>query len=242
MEQVSWQYKKKIEEYEVVKSTVSKFMSKMLNVECSNIFYDSRTNELIYTINNESLPVRFLSSGFRTLIGMVLDISYRMAVLNPNLLGDIIEKTPGIVLIDELDMHLHPKWQWMVVSALKETFPSIQFIATTHSPLIIASCENENLISLNETNITPQYLKTTKGWQIDDVLLNIMQTDYRDPDTIDKLNRISDLTKRKLSHTITELEEKEYHNLISDVKQLLPEHDIGLDEVALSSIDDLLGG
>ena len=78
--------------------------------------------------------------------------------------------------------------------------------------------------------------------QIDDVLLNIMQTDYRDPDTIDKLNRISDLTKRKLSHTITELEEKEYHNLISDVKQLLPEHDIGLDEVALSSIDDLLGG
>lgn len=242
MEQVSWQYKKKIEEYEVVKSTVSKFMSKMLNVECSNIFYDSRTNELIYTINDESLPVRFLSSGFRTLIGMVLDISYRMAVLNPNLLGDIIEKTPGIVLIDELDMHLHPKWQWMVVSALKETFPSIQFIATTHSPLIIASCENENLISLNETNLAPQYLKTTKGWQIDDVLLNIMQTDYRDPDTIDKLNRISDLTKRKLSHTITELEEKEYHNLISDVKQLLPEHDIGLDEVALSSIDDLLGG
>lgn len=53
-----------------------------------------------------------LSSGFRNLLGMVFDIAYRMAVLNPDLLENVVEMTPGIVLIDEIDLHLHPRWQW----------------------------------------------------------------------------------------------------------------------------------
>jgi predicted ATP-binding protein involved in virulence len=242
MEYLSWKNQKKISEFEAVKNAISKFMSKMLNVKNCTIYFDGANEELMFSTDDECLPIRLLSSGFRTLIGMVLDIASRMAVLNPNLLNDIIKKTPGIVLIDELDMHLHPKWQWMVVAALKETFPSIQFIATTHSPLIIGSCKDENLISLGDTTYQAAYAKTKKGWQIDDVLLSVMNTSNRDPETNEKLNKIGHLTKLKLTRPLSVQEEQEYQSLIAEVKQLLPEHDLGLEEVALSSIDDLLGG
>lgn len=80
---------------------------------------------------------------------MVLDIAYRMAILNPFLRDEILNETPGIVMIDEVDMHLHPKWQWNIIKALKKTFPRVQFIVTTHSPIVVASCKDENLILLN---------------------------------------------------------------------------------------------
>ena len=84
-----------------------------------------------------------------------------MALLNPDLLEDI-SQTPGIVLIDELDMHLHPKWQWRIIAGLKATFPNVQFIAATHSPVIMASCKEENLIRIDANrNIT--YEKTPYG-------------------------------------------------------------------------------
>jgi predicted ATP-binding protein involved in virulence len=62
-----------------------------------------------------------------------------MAALNPQLLGDAVHQTPGVVLIDELDLHLHPNWQRIVVGKLMEAFPKVQFIGTTHSPFIIQS-------------------------------------------------------------------------------------------------------
>ncbi len=148
MEQISWQQEKPILEYEVVKRAVSDFMKFMQDGEGVTVSYDKRTEELVYSDGEETLPIRLLSSGFRNLLGMVFDIAYRMAVLNPDLLDDITEKTPGVVLIDEIDMHLHPNWQWRVVEALKHTFPKVQFIATTHSPIIIASCKEEKLIAL----------------------------------------------------------------------------------------------
>lgn len=148
MEQISWQQEKPILEYEVVKRAVSDFMKLMQDGEGVTVSYDKRTEELVYSDGEETLPIRLLSSGFRNLLGMVFDIAYRMAVLNPDLLDDITEKTPGVVLIDEIDMHLHPNWQWRVVEALKHTFPKVQFIATTHSPIIIASCKEEKLIAL----------------------------------------------------------------------------------------------
>ena len=68
-----------------------------------------------------------------------------MALLNPDLKSHIAD-VPGIIMVDELDMHLHPKWQWNVIQALRNTFPNVQFIAATHSPIIISSCKDETLI------------------------------------------------------------------------------------------------
>lgn len=247
MEQIAWQEEKNIAEYEAVKEAVSKFMQIMLDSKHINIFYDKRTEELMYSNTLETLPVRFLSSGFRTLLGMVLDISYRMAVLNPNLLEDIISNTPGIVLIDEIDMHLHPNWQWKVVEALKTTFPKIQFIATTHSPIVISSCQNENLIMLNPIDLfldKPSEIiheRTVKGWQVDDVLKQYMNSNNRDPETTEKLSELSTLGKKKLSGKMSEDDYNKYKHLIKELRTLLPQDDIGIEEAALLSISELIG-
>lgn len=246
MEQISWQQGKKIAEYECVKNAVSSFMESMLDISNIHIYYDKRTEELIYSNADEMLPLRFLSSGFRTLIGMVLDIAYRMAVLNPDLLSDIIRKTPGIVLIDEIDMHLHPKWQWRVVKALKQTFPKVQFVATTHSPLIIASSYNENIISLKNTtsdsgySLQPTYSKSAKGWQIDDVLEDIMETGNRDPETLLKMGTLTELSKKKKLNLLSLDETEKYFRIIEELRELLPEDDIGIEEATFMAINDIL--
>lgn len=90
-----------------------------------------------------------LSDGYRNLIGMAADIAYRCIQLNPQLLDRAVVDTPGVVLIDELDLHLHPNWQKSVVNDLKAAFPNIQFIATTHSPFIVQSLAADELVDLD---------------------------------------------------------------------------------------------
>ena len=90
-----------------------------------------------------------MSAGYRVMVGLIADLAYRCIVLNPHLGKDAITGTSGIVLIDEIDMHLHPLWQRHIVSDLMRCFPKIQFIATTHSPFIVQSLKREQVISLN---------------------------------------------------------------------------------------------
>ncbi len=94
-------------------------------------------------------PFRNLSDGQRIMLWLVADIAYRAAWLNPQLEDRVLQETDGIVLIDEIDLHLHPKWQRHVVDDLKRTFPKIQFIATSHSPFIIQSLQPGELLSLD---------------------------------------------------------------------------------------------
>lgn len=247
MEFRSWKKKKDILEYETAKNTITKFMGFMLNEENVKVYYDENLEELMYSDGKEFSPLRLLSSGFRTILGMVLDIAARMAILNPNLLGDITKETNGIVLIDEIDMHLHPKWQWKIVKALKATFPKVQFIATTHSPLIISSCKDEHLISmathnsLSKEHFAPEYSNTLKGWQVDDVLAFKMHTGNRDPETLNKLKELNSLGRKKNSRELTDEERQKYDELIIELRLLLPEGDIGIEEAALFSIEDMLG-
>lgn len=96
------------------------------------------------------LPLQMLSDGYRNVIKIILDIAARMCILNPYLKGEALKKTPGIVLIDEIDLSLHPTWQRRIVGILKELFPKIQFICATHSPFIIQSLEEGELITLDQ--------------------------------------------------------------------------------------------
>lgn len=247
MEQISWQQEQTILEYEIVKRTVSKFMQFMQDDEKIHIFYDKRTEELLYSNEEETLPIRLLSSGFRNLLGMVFDIAYRMAVLNPDLLEDITSVTPGVVLIDEIDMHLHPNWQWKVVDALKKTFLNVQFIVTTHSPIIVASCKEEKLIMLQLEDVfldKPSEIifgKTVKGWMVDSVLKEYMHSGNRDPETSAKLEHLTELAKKKMSGSMDEKGTEEYVELISELSSILPEDDIAVEEAAFMSIDEILG-
>jgi len=247
MEQVAWQQEQEILEYEAVKDTVSKFMQLMQEDDRIHIFYDKRTEELVYSNEEEILPIRLLSSGFRNLLGMVYDIAYRMAVLNPDLLDEAVEKTPGIVLIDEIELHLHPDWQWKVIDALKKTFPRVQFIATTHSPIIIASCKDERLITLQLDDVfldKPSEVvlgKTLKGWMVDSVLKKYMGTENRDLETVSKLKRLTELAKSKLAGAMDAADREEYERLIGELSEILPEDDIAVEEAAFLSIGEILG-
>ncbi len=124
------------------------------------IFYDIEEDQLMAmrsTNQHERLPFNYLSEGQRNIIGMVADIAYRCVLLNPHLELEATAKSEGIVLIDELDLHLHPKWQRTIVAKLKKTFPNLQFITTSHSPFIIQSLKNKELIDLEGKNMNDDY-------------------------------------------------------------------------------------
>jgi predicted ATP-binding protein involved in virulence len=87
------------------------------------------------------MRVDFLSDGIRSMLAMVGDIAYRCVKLNPHLGESAAQKTAGVILIDEVDMHLHPRWQQLVLTQLQKAFPQIQFIVTTHSPQVLTSVD-----------------------------------------------------------------------------------------------------
>lgn len=97
-----------------------------------------------------SIPFEHLSDGQRTILGLFCDIARRVAILNPHMEAEASLKTKGVVLIDELDLHLHPKWQRKIIENLQNCFPNMQFICSTHSPFLIQSLNNGKLIQLGK--------------------------------------------------------------------------------------------
>ncbi|MBE8167996.1 MAG: AAA family ATPase [Shewanella sp.] len=116
----------------------------------SNVRYTASAKELIASHPNQgNVPISMLSDGVRNMIGMVADIAYRCVRLNRHLEKNAVTQTEGIVLIDEVDMHLHPEWQQLILQNLEEAFPKIQFIVTTHSPQILTTVRKESIRLLN---------------------------------------------------------------------------------------------
>lgn len=168
MQRIAFDQDRKVDEYEQFKYIVGSFMQKMSNTkEIPQIYYSRQHKDIVYCENQEVLPISFLSAGYQSVLWMIMDIAYRLCTLNPGK-SELMNST-GIVIIDEVDTHLHPKWQWNVVHALKSTFPNVQFIIATHSPIIISSCKEGNLILIDqEQEVT--YLKDAYGYSVNDVL------------------------------------------------------------------------
>lgn len=139
--------------------------------EWSHVFHDVLMDELVAEKQGgEKLPVRLLSDGQRTSLFMVLDIAHRAATLNPHLQNASSAETPGVVLIDEIDLHLHPRWQRRVVEDLRTAFPRLQFIATSHSPSIIQSARSAEVLNLDpDAGPTP-----SPAGSPEDILENLM--------------------------------------------------------------------
>ncbi len=140
---------------------------------CEQVFFDIHHFEVITKIHGNLLPFYLLSDGQRTMVAMVFDLASRMAQLNPHLLENVTLETPGVVLIDELDLHLHPKWQRTIVENLRKTFPKVQFIATSHSPFIIQSLRPGELIDLNEVEGAAQF----QNQSIEDIVEKVQGVD-----------------------------------------------------------------
>lgn len=143
-----------VPELEAVFSAMEKCYSLITNADDVKIQYNIGTKELDVFYNDENgermrIPINQLSDGYKSTISLVADIAYRMAVLNPQLLDDVCQETDGVILIDEVDLHLHPSWQQRILNDLTTIFPKVQFIVTTHAPAVINTIRRENLVILD---------------------------------------------------------------------------------------------
>lgn len=132
-----------------------------------------------------TLPVDMLSDGLRNTISMVADLAFRACKLNPHLGERAPLETPGIALIDEVDMFLHPFWQQTIIGSLRTAFPAMQFIVTTHSPQVLSTVRRENIRVIGKdaqgTLVASQPLAMTYGEPSNDVLQSVMQVDPQPP-------------------------------------------------------------
>jgi predicted ATP-binding protein involved in virulence len=112
-------------------------------------------------------PVGMLSDGYRSTVALFADLARRCALLNPHLGSEAARQTPGVVLIDEPDLYLHPSWQRRILSDLREAFPLMQFVLTTHSPQVISGASHV----LSKDGDRLLFLESTEGEQPEPISL-----------------------------------------------------------------------
>jgi predicted ATP-binding protein involved in virulence len=173
----------------------------------------------------QKMPMKMLSDGVRSTISMVADIAYRMAVLNPQLFDSVLENTPGVVLIDELDMHLHPSWQARIMDDLRHIFPKVQFIVTMHSPSVLTNVKKEHILLLKNHEIFNP-INTTYGRKIESILSEIMDVNVRPKEVRDL---IEDFYK-----TLSDEDYSKAKELLNNLISLLGEEDSDVVEAKVS--------
>lgn len=147
----------------------------------SELDWDFEQNLLVVEHQDKRrLPLSLLSDGIRNMVALVADIARRCASLNPHLGEDAARQTPGVLLIDEVDLHLHPRWQQKIIELLQSAFPAVQMVVSTHSPHVLSTVDKESIriIRFNNGDVwleTPQY--QTRGVESADVLARIMFVD-----------------------------------------------------------------
>jgi energy-coupling factor transporter ATP-binding protein EcfA2 len=147
------------------------------------------------------IPVGWLSDGERSLAAIGADIAIRLATLNEGALNPVKDGV-GVVLLDEIDLHLHPQWQRRIATDLPAAFPQVQFIATSHSPQVIGETPVGRAILLHEggrTEVLDESLGRDSGW----ILRHVMGTPERNArlqtglDEIDRLMEDGELERAR---------------------------------------------
>lgn len=176
---------------EIVRKALETFLAVFPNTEFSDL-HIVRVNpnkeggirrlskpSLVIKKNGENFKLDQLSDGEKTLLMIVVDIARRLAILNPSITNpsELLEKGTGIILIDEIDLHLHPQWQRIVIPSFRKTFPKCQFIVTTHSPQVLSGVNRENVFILEDSEIveTPH----TFGRDSNSILSEVMGVEKR---------------------------------------------------------------
>ena len=137
-----------------------------------------------------SLPINYYSDGFRNLIYLIVDIVWRASQLNPRLtLDEIKSQQIGCVTIDEIDLHLHPKWQAKAIAVLQELLPNVQFFITTHSPTVVANFDNGSLFVIDDGSVI-KHNSDYFGREINSVLRNILGASDRHIPTQQKIDKL----------------------------------------------------
>ncbi len=140
---------------------------------------DASSNEIMVDTPSGEIYYEYLSSGFKSIIsilfGIIKEIEFRFT--DPRINAKDFQ---GIILIDEIELHLHPAWQGKIVDVLLKVFPLVQFVTSTHSPHVIQTAEPNQIIALNSIDNVVQQRKLPsstygfKGWSIEEVLIDVM--------------------------------------------------------------------
>jgi predicted ATP-binding protein involved in virulence len=176
--------------------------------------------------DGKEYDIKLLSDGYKTTISMVMDIAMRMVQANPHLGAEVLQ-TPGIVLIDEIELHLHPSWQQRILLDLRRTFPNVQFICTTHSPQVLSTVPSECIRTIDENGDIDNSPDTrTYGAESNRVLVELMHVKTR-PEHHDQL------VKEFIEITdMGDWTSERYHSLRNTLV-----HDLGLTDPAIIEAD-----
>jgi predicted ATP-binding protein involved in virulence len=175
--------------------------------DADDVWFDTDRNQIVLSIAGNPQPFDNLSAGQRMMLSLTADLAIKAVTQNafllpPDELGPedkllprVLAHTPGIVLIDELDVHLHPNWQRRVATDLKSLFPSIQFACTSHSPQVIGEVTPEEIRSLDDEQVTTP----DRSFGIDSsrVLEELMDARSRNAEVQELLARLFDLIDRE---------------------------------------------
>lgn len=182
-----------IPELKAIRAAITKLMPEFSNprgVYPAGIVVDWRVNDEI-----KQLRIEQLSDGYRTTLAMVMDIAARMAEANPDKIDPLT--TSGIILIDEVDLHLHPGWQQRILPDLMRTFENIQFIVTTHSPQVVTSVPATSLRVIEWEQEEPRLIPVdfSLGAEAQQMLMQVLGVEPR-PEQLDiviKLHKYQNL-------------------------------------------------
>ena len=184
------QRKQEIPEFTAVRTAMEQVFASITGFSDVNVQFNLDTGDidiLYFDNSNERvrIPLSLLSDGYKCTISLIADIAYRMALLNPQLLDNVLTETEGIVLIDEIDLHLHPVWQKRILKDLMDIFPKVQFIVSTHAPEVINSVKRDSIVLLKDNAVYPA-ADETYGKDANTILREIMEVSSR-PDDIRNL-------------------------------------------------------
>ena len=169
-----------------VERAICRSFERISGAKNASLFFDLDTHRLVLEFefvdgNAQKFAMDEMSDGYKNTLSMIGDIAYRMAVLNPTLGDQVLEKTPGIVLIDEIDLHLHPQWQQTILSDLHAIFPKVQFIVSSHAPAVINSVPREQIRILDHGEIYMPVAQTY-GRDANSILREVMNVPERPAD------------------------------------------------------------
>ncbi len=173
------------------------------------------------------------SDGEKAIITLVADIAYNLALAHDFNQDEEYLNAPGIVLIDEIEQHLHPNWQRKIIPILTAVFPKIQFFITTHSPQVISSVNSKNIFLCDNFNIEKVNLKT-KGVDSNSLLKFLFNATDRPKPYIDLINEFDEIIENqgsleKLEHIIQEITKLENEDTGNDISGLIEELRIRLE-------------
>ena len=162
----------------------------------THAWYDAvEKNPVVRFEDGHEAPWSELSDGYHAFIALVADIARRAVMLNELDGADAPARVEGVVLIDELDLHLHPRWQREALPRLREAFPRLQFIISTHSPQVLSSAENRQVRRLVDREIQDRNVFVS-GRDTNAILRDLMRTDDRDDEGVAALRRLHDAIDR----------------------------------------------